>query len=122
MFKIIWQKKSHQFQKTGIFCIFCYLCKIGLLQLSLHRHPRFFVTKLHVQNAAAKIVLNWKNYNSVTPYLMKLYWLPAKKDIIYKLKLIVFKALSGEAPDCMQYVLSINQPPRPLCYGDKMKN
>ena len=55
--------------------------------------PAFFVTKFQrVQNAALRIVLNLKKYNSVTPYLMKLYWLSVRQHIIYKLNLIVFKA------------------------------
>ena len=35
--------------------------------------PDFFITKLRVQNAAARIVLNLKKYDSVTSYLMKLH-------------------------------------------------
>ena len=39
--------------------------------------PDYLITKLQrVQNAAARIVLNLKKYDSVTPHLMKLHWLP----------------------------------------------
>ena len=30
---------------------------------SFHQHPSFFITKLHGQNAAARIVLNLKKYD-----------------------------------------------------------
>ena len=60
----------------------------------------YLITKLQrVQNAAARIVLNLKKYDSMTPHLMKLHWLPVRQRIIYKLNLIVFKALKGDAPD-----------------------
>ena len=51
---------------------------------------------------------------------MKLHWLPVRQRIIYKLNLIVFKALKGDAPDYIQPLLSLNQPPRPLRSSDKM--
>ena len=83
--------------------------------------PDFLITKLQcVQTAAARIVLNLKKYDSVTPYLMKLHWLPVRQHIIYKLNLIVFKALNGDVPDYIQSLLSINQLARPLRLGDKM--
>ena len=45
----------------------------------------FLITKLQcVQNAAARIILNLKKYDSVTLYLMKLHWLPTRQRIIYK--------------------------------------
>ena len=80
----------------------------------------FFITKLRVQNAAARIVLNLKKYDSVTPYLMKLHWLPLGQCIIYKLNLIVFKTLKGDAPKHIHSLLFINQLPRALRLGDKM--
>ena len=83
--------------------------------------PDFLITKLQcVQNAASRIVLNLQKYDSVTPYLMKLHWLPVRQHLIYKLNLIVFKALKGDAPDYIQSLLSINQQARPLHSGDKM--
>ena len=69
----------------------------------------FFITKLHrVQNAAAPIVLNLKKYDSVTPYLMELHWLAVRQRIIYKLNLTVLKELTGDAPDYIQSLFSIN--------------
>ena len=83
--------------------------------------PDYLITNLQrVQNAAARIVLNLKKYDSITPHLMKLHWLPVRQRIIYKLNLIVFKALKGDAPDYIQSLLSLNQPPRPLRSSDKM--
>ena len=58
--------------------------------------------------AAARIVQNLKKYDSVTPYLMQLHWLPVKQHIIYKLNLIVLQILKDDAPDYIQSLLSIN--------------
>ena len=83
--------------------------------------PDFLISKLQrVQNVAVRIVLKLKKYDSITTYLMKLHWLPVRQHISYKLNLIVFKALKGDAPDYIQSLFSINQPARPLCLGDKM--
>lgn len=51
-----------------------------------------------VQNAAAKLVSGLNKYDHVTPALINLHWLPVKERIIFKILLIVFKALHGQAP------------------------
>ena len=62
--------------------------------------PDSLITKLQcVPNAAARIVRNFKKYNSLTSYVMKLHWLPVRQCIIYKLNIIVFKALKGDTPN-----------------------
>ena len=75
-----------------------------------------------ILNADARIFLNLKKYDSVTPYLMKLHWLPVKQRIIYKLNLIVFKAFKRDTTDYIQSLLSTNQIARQLHSSDKMYN
>ena len=50
------------------------------------------------QNAAARLVLNLKSSDHITPALIELHWLPIKYRIIYKLCLLVHKSLSLTAP------------------------
>jgi len=50
------------------------------------------------QNAAARLVLNLKTSDHITPALIELHWLPIKYRIIYKLCLLVHKSLSLTAP------------------------
>ena len=58
--------------------------------------PDYLIAKFRTcSNAAARIVLNLKKYESVTPHFMELHWLPIRQRIIYKVNLIVFKALNG---------------------------
>jgi len=50
------------------------------------------------QNAAARLVMNLKSSDHITPALIELHWLPIKYRIIYKLCLLVYKSLSITAP------------------------
>ena len=45
-------------------------------------------------------------------HLMELHWLRIRQRIIYKVNLIVFKALNGNAPNYIQSLLSLDQPSR----------
>ena len=51
-----------------------------------------------VQNAAAKFVLNLKRIDSSTEALKTLHWLPIKFRIQFKILLLVYKCLNGQAP------------------------
>jgi len=51
-----------------------------------------------VQNAAARLVLNLKPSDHITPALFQLHWLPVNQRISFKLCLIVFKCLNNQAP------------------------
>ena len=52
-------------------------------------------------------------YN-ITPILFKLHWLPVTERITFKLLLITFKALHGQAPSYISELLNIYQPSRSL--------
>ena len=66
----------------------------------------------HVQNAAAKLVLNKSKYDSATEALKELHWLPIKFRIIHKLLTLCHKALKGNAPKYLQDLLQKHQPGR----------
>ena len=66
--------------------------------------------------------VNWTSYNEfrlitiasksehITPILFNLHWLPVKELITFKLILITFKALHGQAPSYISELLNIYQP------------
>ena len=54
------------------------------------------------QNAAARLVLNLKPCDHITPALIELHWLPVKQRIIYKICLLVHQSLSNTAPSYLQ--------------------
>ena len=51
-----------------------------------------------VQNAAARLLMSYKNYDHIMPILINLHWLPIRYRIIFKILLLTFKALYGMAP------------------------
>ena len=51
-----------------------------------------------IQNAAARIILKRKKFDHITPVLIELHWLPLKYRITFKLLLLAYKLLTGQAP------------------------
>ena len=73
----------------------------------LHGIPKYLVCTLQrVQNTAARIVTSTRKYDSITPIMFKLHWLPLHSRIIFKLLLIVYEALNGKAPSYISSILS----------------
>ena len=57
-----------------------------------------------IQNACARLVCNSSKFCHITPLLKTLHWLPVRQRITFKILLIVFKALNGQAPS---YILEL---------------
>ena len=51
------------------------------------------------QNAAARLVMGSPRFCHVTPLLYHLHWLPISYRIKFKILLLTFKCLHGQAPD-----------------------
>ena len=56
---------------------------------------------------AARIVLNARKYDHVSPLLKQLHWLPVSKRIMYKVALIVYKSIHSLTP---QYISCLFSP------------
>ena len=82
--------------------------KLDYCNSLLHGIPKYLVCRLQrVQNtAAARIVTLTRKYDSITPIMFKLHWLPVHSRIIFKLLLLVYKALNGKAPSYISSLLS----------------
>ena len=62
----------------------------------LYGLPKFLSNRLQlVQNKVARIVTFTKKYEHITPSLIYLDWLPVENRIIYKILLLVDKAING---------------------------
>ena len=59
-----------------------------------------------VQNTAARIVILTKKFDHITPVLIQLHLLPVHFRILFKVLLLVYKALSGMAPLYITELLS----------------
>jgi hypothetical protein len=51
-----------------------------------------------VQNAAARLITNTRQRDSITPVLKRLHWLPVKQRIIYKLCLLMHMIHTQQCP------------------------
>ena len=79
---------------------YCNAILVGLPQTTLSSLQR-------VLHAAARMVLNLRPCDHVTPALLELHWLPIGERIDFKLCLLVHKALVGHAP---QYIADLIRP------------
>ena len=78
-----------------------YNCK--LLLYGLLKHP---LSRLQsVQNAAATIIKFTRKYDYITTVLFELHWLAVRHHVVYKILLLVFKALNGAAPCYLENLL-----------------
>ena len=67
-----------------------------------------------VQNTAARLITRKKKFDSITPALMQLHWIPVQYRPIYKILLYVFKALHGKAPAYLEELITPYSPGRSL--------
>ncbi len=79
----------------------------GISQASIQRLQK-------VQNAAARLLLNIKKREHITPSLISLHWLPVQYRIDFKLILLVYKSLHGLAPTYLSELLIEHQSGRTL--------
>ena len=81
----------------------------------LYSLPNNQISRLQrLQNTAARIVTLSRKSCSITPILKQLHWLPISQRIIFKLMLIVHKALNGKAPHYISELLQVYTPSRNL--------
>ena len=52
----------------------------------------------YVQNTAARLITRKRKYDSITPVLISLHWLPVHYRCQYKLLIYVYKVQHGKAP------------------------
>ena len=65
----------------------------------LYGLPKESINRLQsVLNTAARLVTLTRKYDSITPVLVELHWLPVEFRIQFKIILQVFKSLNGMAP------------------------
>ena len=85
--------------------------------------PNVDIAKLQrIQNMTAKLVTQANKYDSVTQAIKSLHWLPIHLRIKYKILILVFKCLSGDAPLYLQSLIKEHKGSRSgLRSGSKLK-
>ena len=70
--------------------------------------PDSLIAKLQrVQNACARLVYRRSKFTSTAPLLRELHWLPVRQRISFKILLIVYKSLNGQAPNYITELLQL---------------
>ncbi|XP_065809412.1 uncharacterized protein, partial [Labrus bergylta] len=67
-----------------------------------------------VQNAAARVLTRTRKWDHITPVLASLHWLPIQSRIEFKILLLTYKALNGQAPSHLKELLVPYYPSRAL--------
>jgi hypothetical protein len=67
-----------------------------------------------VQNYSAKILCNRKKYDSVTPLLKGLHWLPIRERVVFKAMVMSYKAIKNQAPSYISNMVTKYAPGRYL--------
>ena len=79
----------------------------------LYGHPNSHIMKLQrIQNAAARLVTGTPRFCHVTPLLFHLHWLPISYRIKFKILLLTFKCLYGQAPNYLIDLITIKKQSR----------
>ena len=77
--------------------------------------PSTVIDKLqHVQNAAARLTVGAKKHVHITSILKRLHWLPNRARIDFKILLLTYNSLNGEAPEYINELLTKYKPLRNL--------
>ena len=78
---------------------------LGLNSIEAHK-----IRLQRLQNIAARMITYTKKTEHITPVLAGLHWLPIQQRVKYKLCLIIFKILQGDAPAYLSDLLQIYTP------------
>ena len=94
---------------------YCNSILVGLSSSSIDRLQR-------VQNCAARLVTGARRFDSITPHLKSLHWLPIKQMIEYKIAFVLFHCLNSCALFYLTCIHFTTQPappairPGPSCW------
>ncbi|MDF4350591.1 reverse transcriptase family protein, partial [Vibrio parahaemolyticus] len=70
-----------------------------------------------IQNAAARVLTGTKKRDHISPVLASLHWLPVKSRIEFKILLLTYKALNGQAPSYLRELIVPYYPTRMQGYS-----
>ena len=86
----------------------CVTSKLDYCNSLLFGLPESQIGRLQrVQNTCARLICNTSKFSRITPVLRDLHWLPVRQRILFKMLLIVYKALNGLAPSYITELLKV---------------
>ena len=91
------------------------MCYIDYCNSLLYGLPDNQLQKLQIiQNAAARLVTKTKKYESISPVLRALHWLPIRSRIEFKILLLAYQCFHKIAPSYLSELLVRYEPRRVL--------
>ena len=86
--------------------IFAYSPKVFKLVYILANVPGYLIRKLQkVMNSSVRFIYDLKRRDQITPYMKLAHFLPVTYRIRYKLCMLVYKTLNGQAPEYLQNMI-----------------
>ena len=73
-----------------------------------------------VQNAVAHLTMHVKKFQHILPTLKQLHWLPVQQHIIYKIMVLVYKALHDQNSSYIKLLPGPQHPKSPLISSKKL--
>ena len=96
------------------------MCHIDFCNSLLQGLPAGQIQRLQtIQNPAARLVSRTKKYQSISPVLQSLHWLPVHYRIMLKILLLSNQCFHNLAPSYLTELLTIYKPGRNLRSGKK---
>ena len=68
-----------------------------------------------IQNQAAKLIMKKHQLDTPTIIMMQLHWLPIRFRCEYKMLLLVYRCIKGQAPEHLQQKLLLRNPAQMMC-------
>ena len=86
----------------------CVTSKLDYCNGLLYGLPDSQIGRLQrVQNTCARLIMSCPKFSRITPLLRDLHWLPVRQRISFKILLIVYKAMIGQAPNYITELLNV---------------
>ena len=86
----------------------CIRSRLDYCKSPLYGVPKEQILQLqHVENAAARLVMDIGKYFHITSALYDLHWLPIHTGIHFQILLLAFKVIHGQAPAYLSSLVSV---------------